>query len=220
LTLKGLRVLITTGPTREHLDPIRFLTNASSGAMGVALAREARRRGARVVLVSGPLPGTRPRGPGIRVIPVTTALQMLRRTLPAARRCDVVIGAAAVGDWRFARPAPSKVKRTPSPLRVTLLPNPDILAELGRRRRARGGAGPLLVGFALETERGISNARGKLRRKGLDLIVANGPATLSGSRIRMALVGPAGPARRFPPLTKPRAAREILRAVDSLLGVR
>lgn len=215
---KGLRVLITAGPTREHLDPIRFLTNASSGAMGVALAHEARRQGARVVLVLGPLSVPPPRGRGLRVIPVTTALQMLRRTLPEARRADVVIGAAAVGDWRFARPAASKVKRSASPLRVTLVPNPDILAELGRRRRGR--ARPVLVGFALETERGISNARAKLRRKGLDLVVANGPATLSGTRIRMSLVGPDGPARRCAPMSKPRAAREILRAVGALLGAR
>ncbi|MEK7746901.1 MAG: phosphopantothenoylcysteine decarboxylase, partial [Elusimicrobiota bacterium] len=176
---RGLRVLITAGPTREYLDPVRFLTNASSGKMAFALARLARRRGARVTLVSGPTAAPAPRG--LRNVPVVSAEQMRRRVLAECAASDVLIGAAAVGDWRFSRPSARKIKRE-GPLRVTLIPTQDIIAEVGRRR-ARGGRAPrVLVGFALESGRPLSRARAKLSAKGLDLVVANGLSTLGADR--------------------------------------
>ena len=176
--LRGRRVLITSGPTREFLDPIRFLTNSSSGAMGFALAAAARRLGARVTVVSGPTALAAP--PGVAVVPVETALQMRREVLKRSRRAALVIGAAAVSDWRFARRATHKVKRGPRPPRLTLIANPDIIKDAASLRRP----GQVFVGFALETRRAEEHARRKLARKGLDLVVANGPGNLASARAR------------------------------------
>lgn len=212
---RGLRVLITAGPTREPLDPVRFLSNASSGKMAFSLARAARARGARVTLVSGPTPTAAPEG--LRLFPVLTAEQMRRRVLAECGACDVLIGAAAVGDWRFARPSMRKIKRD-APLRVTLIPNPDILAEVARVR-ARAGAGPrVLVGFALESGRWLSRARAKLSAKGLDLIVANGLSTLGSDSARIALLRRGGGCRVLPRLSKQAAARRILDCIHEILG--
>lgn len=213
MSWRGLRVLVTSGPTREALDPVRFLTNASSGAMGFALAAEARRRGARVTVVSGPVSLPPPRG--VELVPVTTALQMLRETLKRSRRCAVVIGAAAVSDWRPARAARQKIKRSPAALRLTLTPNPDIIREAASRRRR----GQVFVGFALETRRAAAHAREKLERKGLDLVVANGPSSLASGRIRAALVRREG-VRRLAEAPKPRVARAILDEVNRILEQR
>ena len=169
-------VLITSGPTREYLDPIRFLTNASSGRMGWELAKAARKLGARVIVVSGPV--SLPPPSGVRVVPVVTAMEMRREALRLCRRADVVIAAAAVSDWSFPSQARHKIKRTGALLRVTLKPNPDIIQEISRRRPS--GSSQVLAGFALETRRRLASAREKMIRKGLDLIVANGPASLGG----------------------------------------
>ena len=212
---RGLSVVITSGPTRERLDPVRFLTNASTGRMGFALAGAARTLGARVVVVSGPTHLPPPRG--VRVVPVTTALEMYRRTLELSRKADLVIGAAAVGDWRFARRRDGKIKRSDRPLSVTLVPNPDILAALGRRRSRAGSSSPALVGFALETGRWLDRARGKLRRKRLDAVVANQPASLASGKTLFAVVTKEGDSVFFPRMTKERAAREILGLVRRYL---
>ncbi len=201
--LRGLSVLITSGPTREPLDPVRFLTNASSGAMGYALAAAARSLGARVTVVSGPTALSAPRG--VAVVPVVTALQMRRETLKRSRGAALVIGAAAVSDWRFASVAKHKVKRTSGLRRLTVVPNPDIIKEAASRRRR----GQVFVGFALETRAAERRARAKLAEKGLDLVVANGPANISSGRARVVLVTHAG-ARRIPEGTKARVAREIV----------
>lgn len=205
--LRGKTVLITAGPTREHLDPVRFLTNASSGLMGFALAKAARRLGARVVVVCGPTRITMPWG--VAAHPVTTGEEMCRKTLALARRADVVIGAAAVSDWKFPRAAARKIKKTGRPLTITLLPNPDILAALGSRARR-----PFLVGFSLETHDWLEHARGKMRRKNLDLIVANRHTALGSDRTRVAVLFRAGKTRLLPPMSKERAAAEILRCVE------
>jgi phosphopantothenoylcysteine decarboxylase / phosphopantothenate---cysteine ligase len=212
LPWRGRSVLITSGPTREYLDPIRYLTNASSGRMGFALARAARSLGAEVVVVSGPTALKPPSG--IRMVPVTTALQMRREVLGRSRAADAVIGAAAVGDWRFERRSRGKVKKTGRPWSIRLVPNPDILAELGRRRRS---GRPVLVGFALETGRWLHRARIKLVRKGLDIIVANRQPSLGGPLTNFALLTRGGRVLRFPDMDKRRAAFEILRAAEPLL---
>ena len=210
---RGKTVLITSGPTREALDPIRFITNASSGRMGFALARAARRLGARVLVVSGP---TSLRSPlGVTVYRVSTALQMYRRVMALRARADVVIGAAAVSDWRFSRVSPRKLKRGLSALRLTLIPNPDIIKEVARRRPR--GRRQVVVGFALETHERLAHARRKLLDKGLDAIVANGPAALSCRRSQAVLLRRDGAKRPLREAAKESLARAILREVAPLL---
>lgn len=202
-------VLITSGPTREPLDPIRFMTNASTGRMGFALAKAARRLGAKVAVVSGPTALAVPAG--IKLVPVVTARQMLRQVLARSRRSDVVIGAAAVSDWRFSEISKHKIKRSAAALRLTLTPNPDIIQSAARRRRP----GQIFVGFALETRNIVENARAKLERKGLDLVVANGPKSLAGAGSKAVIVSRSG-ARALPPLSKDRLARAIFKEVEAL----
>ncbi len=166
-SLAGLRVLVSAGPTREPFDPVRFISNPSTGKMGYALAREAVRRGARVHLVSGPSALAPPAG--VSVHAVTTAAQMNEVVGELARDMDIIVMAAAVSDYRPRERAAHKIKKRDEGLQVTLERTPDILAGLGRRKRP----GQTLVGFAAETEQLIANAKEKLRRKNLDLIVAN-----------------------------------------------
>ncbi len=164
--LAGQRVLVTAGPTREALDPVRYLTNRSSGKMGYAVAAAAARAGAEVVLVSGPV--NLPPPPGARVVPVETAAEMraaVRAEVPGAA---IFIAAAAVADYRPANPAPQKMKKHAGEMELKLVRNPDILAEV-----AAGSPRPFVVGFAAETEQVEANARLKLAGKGLDMIAAN-----------------------------------------------
>ncbi len=210
VSLRGRSVLITSGPTRESLDPVRYLTNASSGAMGFALAAAARKLGARVCVVSGPATAAAPRG--VEVVPVVTGVQMLRAVRARARRADLVIPAAALSDWRFSRVARLKLKRRAGLLRLTVVPNPDIIRDAASRRRP----GQVFVGFALETRRAERNARAKLVAKGLDLVVANGPENLASGRARAILVT-RDAARAVPEGTKARVARAIVAAAASIL---
>ncbi len=188
----GKHVLITTGPTREYIDPVRYLTNRSSGKMGVALAREAFRRGAEVTLVHGPM---RPRVPGpVRCLQVISAQEMYEKVMKIAKgqmaadeaegapisQPDIVIMSAAVADYRPMREASHKLKKDNSPLKLELELNPDILSDIGAWRKSvsRGnlGARPTLVGFAVETgeiEDLLTEARNKLTSKNADMIVGN-----------------------------------------------
>ena len=213
MSLHGRAVLITSGPIREYLDPVRFLTNASSGAMGFALAAAARSAGATVTVVSGPTNLAPPLG--VRVVPVVTALEMRRETLRRSGAAMVVIGAAAVSDWRVAKAAAHKIKRSASSLRLTLIPNPDIIKDAAARRRP----GQIFVGFALETRRATEHARGKLARKGLDLVVANGPESLASGRIAATMVGK-GWTRRLPPGPKARVAKIVVAEITRLMNER
>jgi len=164
--LAGEVVLVTAGPTREPLDPVRYLSNRSSGKMGYAVAEAAAARGARVILVSGPTALTPP--PGVDVIHVETAQQMHDAVLAKLTAATVVIKAAAVADYRPKQVAGRKIKKDEAVPEVRLEPTPDILAEVGKRKERR-----ILVGFAAETEDLVANARKKLQRKNLDLMVAN-----------------------------------------------
>ena len=164
--LQGQRVVVTAGPTREALDPVRYLTNRSSGKMGYAVAAAALEAGAEVTLVSGPV--DLPAPAGCRVVPVETAEQMraaVRAALPGAH---VFIGAAAVADYRPAQPAARKIKKQADTLQLELVRNPDILAEV-----AAATPRPFVVGFAAETDEVEANARKKLEAKKLDMIAAN-----------------------------------------------
>ncbi|MDR1358794.1 MAG: bifunctional phosphopantothenoylcysteine decarboxylase/phosphopantothenate--cysteine ligase CoaBC [Coriobacteriales bacterium] len=174
-SLAGKRVLITAGPTREYLDPVRFISSPSSGKTGYALAREAAVRGASVVLVSGPTSQICP--PGVEYVPVVTARQMLEAASEHFADADLAIFSAAVADFRPEEQAPHKLKKgvelPPTNYTLALTANPDILATLAARRTAAGAERPYIVGFAAETEDLLANARAKLKAKGADLIIAN-----------------------------------------------
>jgi phosphopantothenoylcysteine decarboxylase/phosphopantothenate--cysteine ligase len=168
--LEGRSFLVTAGPTREPLDPVRYLGNRSSGRMGQAVAEAAARRGAKVTLIRGPveLP---PPAAGVALVEVTTAEEMRREVLARWRRVDAVVMAAAVADWRARHVAREKLKRTAATTTLELEANPDILAEMGRRRgKARR---PVLIGFCVETTDLAAAARAKLAAKRCDLLVAN-----------------------------------------------
>jgi len=172
--LVGEKIIITAGPSREPLDPVRYLSNRSSGKMGYALARVALRRGAEVVLISGPT-GLQPPA-GAQFVPVITASDMRQAVLESFPWCTAVVMAAAVADYRPAEVVGQKIKRGREPIEVRLEPNPDILRELGTKKDGK----IILVGFAAETEALTANAEKKLREKNLDIIVAN-DVTVEGS---------------------------------------
>jgi phosphopantothenoylcysteine decarboxylase/phosphopantothenate--cysteine ligase len=165
--LKNLKVLVTAGPTHEYLDPVRYLSNPSSGKMGFSLARTAWYRGAEVTVVTGPVSMKPPHG--VRFIPVVTADQMRDAVLKESEKADIIVKAAAVGDYKASGRSPQKIKRNSGPLTLDLIPNPDILAELGKKRKK----GQMLIGFAAETQDIIENASSKLASKGIDLIAVN-----------------------------------------------
>ncbi len=166
--LVGRRVVVTAGGTREPIDAVRFVGNRSSGRQGHALAAEAAARGAEVTLVTA-APGSAPAGPGIEVVAVETAAEMEEAVLGRSATADVVVMAAAVADFRPKAPAPGKLAKADGVPEVVLEPTTDILAELGRRRRA----GQVLVGFAAETAEVAERAAAKARAKGVDLVVGN-----------------------------------------------
>jgi phosphopantothenoylcysteine decarboxylase/phosphopantothenate--cysteine ligase len=209
--LTGARVLITAGPTCEDLDPVRFLGNRSTGRMGYALASRALRRGAAVTLVSGPVHLPVPLG--AELVQVRSAEEMHQAVMSRFDRFDVVIMAAAVADYRPERQATRKIKKGGN-LSLTLVRNPDILADVGAKR---GQQPSVLVGFALETENLESAAREKLDRKGADLIVANDAgAGLAGDTNRALLVD-ATSATPLPEMSKRALADQILDRVRTLL---
>src|SRR5271157_2603229 len=168
--LAGETVLITAGPTHEPIDPVRYLGNRSSGKMGYALAEAALRRGAKVILVSGPTALTPPSA--AETLFVETAQQMRTAVLDRWEETGIIIMAAAVGDYHVKNAAPEKIKRG-GPIDLHLEPNPDILADLGSLRHASGKSTPLLIGFAAETTNLLENARAKLTKKRVDAIVLN-----------------------------------------------
>lgn len=164
--LAGLKILITAGPTLEPIDPVRFISNHSSGKMGYAIARNAAERGAEVVLISGPVALEAPEG--VERIPVQTAVEMHEAAMARYKECDVLILMAAVADYRSVRTADNKIKKTDGNLSIELTRNPDIASDLGKVKGHR-----VLVGACAETEHLIENARKKIASKNLDLIMAN-----------------------------------------------
>ena len=214
--LRGKLVVVTAGPTREAVDPVRFIGNRSSGRMGYALAGAARARGARVVLVSGPTELTPPAG--VEVIRVTTAAEMRDAVVPRAAQADVVIMAAAVADYTPSDAAPRKIHKDSDTLTLTLVRTPDILAELGRQRAGKGR--PMLVGFAAETDDVVAGARRKQREKGIDLVVANDVSrTDIGFEVdanEVTLVTPSGE-ETLPRQTKSAIALQIVQRIETRL---
>jgi len=164
--LVGETVLVTAGPTREPLDPVRFITNYSSGKMGYALASRARRRGASVILISGPTVLSVPRG--VTYVPVSTAVEMRHAVMKNLKQSTIIIKSAAVADYRPSVCADAKIKKKDGPWTLYLERNPDIIAEIGKKKKER-----ILIGFAMESEDLIKNAKAKMLAKNMDLIVAN-----------------------------------------------
>ncbi|MBM3509093.1 MAG: bifunctional phosphopantothenoylcysteine decarboxylase/phosphopantothenate--cysteine ligase CoaBC [Alphaproteobacteria bacterium] len=205
LRLDGRHALVTAGPTREPLDPVRFLSNYSSGKQGFAIAGALAARGARTTLIAGPT--ALPNPPGVTIVAVETAADMLA-ACEAALPADVAVFAAAVADWRVARRNEVKIKKAGETPTLALIENPDILATIARRSDCRP---TLVVGFAAETGAAPEQGRDKLVRKGCDWIVANdvsGGAVFGAERNRVHIVTPAG-TESWPELTKREVAERL-----------
>lgn len=210
---KRKRILITAGPTREHIDPIRFISNYSTGTFGYEIAKEAKRRGNFVTLVSGPTALEPPKG--IRFVPVESAMDMRRVLLKEFPKSDCVIMASAVSDWRAGSVAKKKLKRSSGKRTIKLVENPDMLEELGRHKKDR-----ILVGFALETEDLEKNALNKLKKKNLDLIIANrikpNSTVFGNSSIDVLIIDRLGGKVRFFNKSKRELAAIILDKIDGI----
>jgi len=212
--LAGLTVAVTAGPTREPLDPIRYLSNRSSGRMGVEIAAAAWRRGARVRLIAGPMTVALP--PGVQVSTVETTEEMAAAVRAALPDADVLVMAAAPADFRPAQVAPSKIKKRSAPKEIELVPTPDILMTT----RASRKQGAIMVGFALETDDVLAGGRDKLAAKGLDLIVVN-DATEAGAGFgvdtnRVTILSASGGTDELPLMSKRDVAEAILDRVEAL----
>ncbi len=218
-SLEGKRVLVSAGPTWEPFDPVRFISNPSSGKMGYALASVASRRAAEVYLVTGP--SALPPPYGVHFEKVMTAHQMRDVVLGHAQDMDAIVMAAAVGDYRPRQVAPEKLKKLQDEMTVTLVRNPDILRHLGKSRA--GSRRPVLVGFAAETENLIENATEKLIEKDLDFIVANN-LTQAGSGFgcdtnQVKVIDRKGIVTELPPLTKEEVAERVFDRIEALLHI-
>jgi phosphopantothenoylcysteine decarboxylase/phosphopantothenate--cysteine ligase len=215
-TLAGKRIIITSGPTHEPIDPVRYIANRSSGKQGYAIARAAAAAGADVILVSGPVAIAPP--PGVALVKTETARDMLG-AVEAALPADVAVFAAAVADWRVAEPGQNKLKKNGGKVpALNLVENPDILASVARRNAERP---KLVIGFAAETNDVIANAKAKLARKGCDWIVANdvSPATgiMGGDRNSVHLVSADG-VESWPNQSKDEVARALVARIAAALA--
>ena len=215
-----MRIIVTAGPTREYLDPVRFLSNPSTGKMGFAIAAEAARRGHEVVLVAGPVALKTPKG--VERVDVVSAREMMAAVLAAVgdskrtpARETMLIATAAVADWRPAKCAAKKLKKGEMSGVLKLVRNPDILKTVDSYRKRSKAVGLRLVGFAAETNDVLKEAARKCREKGLSFIVAN-DVTQKGCGFgtdtnKVTFVFPDGTQRKFPLMTKRRVAMEILK---------
>jgi phosphopantothenoylcysteine decarboxylase/phosphopantothenate--cysteine ligase len=220
-SLKGTRVVVTAGPTYEDIDPVRYVGNRSSGRMGFALAAEAKRRGANVTLIAGPTTVARPSVD--ETIGVRSAADMHEAVMRVASNADVVIMAAAVADYTPASAAAQKMTKTDGPLTLTLQRTKDILGDLGSMRAGLGGARPVLVGFAAETQDLVARARDKRARKKVDLIIANDVSQpdqgFDADTNAVTIIGDEGE-QVVPLQSKARVATIILDRVEQLLRSR
>ena len=212
--LAGEKILITAGPTEEPLDPVRFITNLSSGKMGYALARVARRHGAQVTLITGP---TNLSLPSVKnIIKVRTAQEMHKAVIDNYKKSTVIIKAAAVADYRPKIFVKEKIKKDNKPRSIELERNPDIIAEIGQNKK-----NIVLIGFAMETKDLLANAREKLKKKNMDLIVANSlreeGAGFQTDTNKITIIDREGDVQSLPVMTKIEAAEKILEKVEELL---
>jgi phosphopantothenoylcysteine decarboxylase/phosphopantothenate--cysteine ligase len=212
--LAGVRVVVSAGPTREYLDPVRFISNPSSGKMGFAVAEAARDRGADVTLVTGPVTLADP--VGVRVVRIESALELRDAVVDAARDAGIVVMTAAVADYRAATQSGEKQAKVAGDVTIHLTPNPDILAELGREKGDR-----VLVGFAMETHAGVERAAGKAARKNADFILLNYPTregtAFGGDDNQVTLVRADGSHEDWPRVSKREVAERLLTEAARLL---
>jgi len=205
-----MHFLITAGGTREYIDPVRFITNASSGRMGYALAREALRAGHKVTLVTAP---TAQRPPSqAKVIEVETATQMFESVKKRFEKCDCLIMAAAVADYTPARPAKTKIKKTGKPLTIRLKPTTDILKWAGIHKKKN----QVVVGFALEDRNVKARAEKKFKKKNLDMIIANTPGAIGSDKTTAHIKTAESNWTKIEDSTKSATARSIIRMVEKI----
>lgn len=213
--LKGKKALVTAGGTQEPLDPVRYLGNRSSGRMGYAVAQALQEAGAETILVSAPTDLPAPNG--VKHLSVQTALEMYDTVLENFPKMDIIVKAAAVADYRPAAQAEQKIKKDGTNRTIELVPNPDILAELGRRKTSQ-----VLIGFAAETENLLTNAQEKMHRKNVNLLVANDvtkPGAGFGSPTNIvSFLFPDGKRIDFPQMSKLEVARNLVGEITNLLG--
>ncbi len=216
-SLKGKKVLITAGPTCEDIDPVRYITNHSSGKMGYAIAREAANRGAEVTLVSGPV-NVSLFHPAVKIVPVTSAAEMFEQTKKSTEKSDIIILCAAVADFTVAQKADKKIKREKSDYSLVLTPTQDIAAWVGQNKPY----GTLLVGFALETNDELENAKGKLQRKNLDMIVLNSMqdagAGFKTDTNKITIIDKEGAVKNYALKSKAQVAADIIDKIETLKG--
>lgn len=208
-----MRILITAGPTREYLDDVRYLSNASTGRMGYALAQAAREAGHHVTLVHGPTAHEPPQVD--KLLPVTSALEMFKAVAAEFPGCEAFIACAAVSDFRPTHRSPRKIKREQvQTLTLELVANPDIVREMAARRRP----GQVVIAFALETDNAEANARAKLARKGADAIVLNLADAIGAADTHVTMIRAAGGAAETFSGSKADAARRIVALAEALLA--
>jgi len=207
------RILITSGPTRQYLDPVRYLTNASSGRMGRALAEAAIERGHEVVVISGPVDVVYPTA--ARVVNVVSTEEMLEAASEEFEKCDGLIGAAAPCDYRPVRVESHKIAKTGQPIDLHLVETDDVVATLGQRKGRRW-----VVGFALETEDHRLRALAKLEKKFCDLMVSNGPQAISAHDNEVEVITPAGEVLTQLQGSKETVAAQILAIIEDRLIIR
>ena len=207
--LAGEKVLVTAGPTREQIDPVRFVSNSSSGRMGYAIARAAKRRGAEVVLISGPT--HLPCPSGVTTVPAVTAQELSDACAGYFPQSTIVIMSAAVADYRPVKTFAHKVKKDGGPLTIEMERTADVLSQMGKKKK-----GQFLVGFALETEKMEENAKKKLREKNLDIVVANTPAGLDSETNQVTIIDRTGASEPLAPMKKDVLADMILDRVVRL----
>jgi phosphopantothenoylcysteine decarboxylase/phosphopantothenate--cysteine ligase len=204
-----LHFLITAGATREYIDPVRFISNASTGKMGYALARAAIAAGHKVTLITGPTALRQPKE--AKVVNVETGAQIFDAVKKHFAKCDCLIMAAAVADYTPARESRTKIKKGPEPITLKLKPAPDILKWAGRNKKKQ-----IVVGFALEDKNIRKNAELKLKEKNLDMIIANTPVAIGADKVSVQIKAATGKWLKLPHVTKLAAAKRIIRVVETL----
>jgi phosphopantothenoylcysteine synthetase/decarboxylase len=206
-TVVRLHFLITAGGTREYIDPVRFISNASTGKMGYALARAALRAGHKVTLISGPTFLRLPKE--VKIVKVETGAEMFNAVKRHFAKCDCVIMAAAVADYKPFGKSKTKIKKGSVPLILKLKPTPDIAKWAGRNKKNQ-----IVVGFALEDKAIRKNAERKLKEKNLDMIIANTPAAISADKTSVQIKAATGKWLKLPRATKLTTAKRIIRLID------
>jgi len=207
----NLHFLITAGPTREYIDPVRFISNASTGKMGYALTRAAIKAGHKVTLITGPTALRRPRK--AKVVNVETGAQMFDAVKKHFDKCDCLIMAAAVADYTPARESKTKIKKGHGPITLKLKPTPDILRWAGRNKKKQ-----IVVGFALEDKSIRKNAEQKLKEKNLDMIVANTPAAIGSEEACVQVKTLNDKWLKMPPMKKSTIAGRVTRLIEKSLS--